>query len=95
MYGEAYYRALRDIYDAREITAFEHILKKFVTLVSKVENENSDLDDAREISAFLTYFKENHTVAIGNKHEMLIYRGIEGSTIVVNGILIIQIKIFV
>ena len=52
-----YYRAFRDIDDAREITAFEHILKNLVTLVWKVENEKSDLDDAREISAFLTYFK--------------------------------------
>jgi len=29
MHGGAYYRALRDIDDAREIAAFEHILKKF------------------------------------------------------------------
>jgi len=29
MHGWAYYRALRDIDDAREITTFEHILKKF------------------------------------------------------------------
>ena len=27
--------------------------------------QKSDLDDAREISAFLTYFKDNHTVVFG------------------------------
>ena len=35
-------------------------------MVSKFENEKSDLDDAREISAFLKYFKENQTVVLGN-----------------------------
>ena len=40
--------------------------RSLVTLVSKVENEKSDIDDAREISAFLTYFKEHHTVVLGN-----------------------------
>ena len=42
--------------DAREFTAFEHILKKFCFPGWKVKNEKSDLDDAQEISAFLTYF---------------------------------------
>ena len=54
--------------DAREFTAFEHILKKFCFPGWKVKNEKSDLDGAREISAFLTYFKENHTVVIGKKY---------------------------
>ena len=64
MHNESDYRALRDIDDAREITAFEHTLKKFghAGLQSWKWKKKSDLDDAREISAFLTYFKENHTV---------------------------------
>ena len=32
--------------------------------------QQSDLDDARELTAFWTYFKENHTVVIGNKHKL-------------------------
>ena len=28
--------------------------------------QKGDLDDAWEISAFLTYFQENHTVVLGN-----------------------------
>ena len=32
--------------------------------------QQSDLDDAREITVFWTYFKENLTVVIGNKHQV-------------------------
>ena len=32
----------------------------------EVENEKSDLEDAREISAILIYVKENHNVVLGN-----------------------------
>ena len=32
--------------------------------------QQSDLDDAREITTFWTYFRENHTVVIGNKHQL-------------------------
>ena len=45
--------------------------RSLVILVSKVENEKRDLGDAREISAFITYFKENHTVVIGNKTRVI------------------------
>ena len=71
MHGGAYYRTLRDIDDVREITTFEHILKKFGHPTLEIWKwKESYLDDAREISAFLTYyFKEHHTVVIGNKHQ--------------------------
>ena len=32
--------------------------------------QQSDRDDAREITALWTYFRENHTVVIGNKHQL-------------------------
>ena len=57
MHGGTYYSAPRDIADAREITAFEHILKKFGQLDWKVANkQQTGLDDAREITAFLNIF---------------------------------------
>ena len=69
MHGGAYYGTLRDIDDAREITAFEHILKKFGH--PGLESwKKSDHDDVREISAFLIYFKEKHTVVIDNTHQI-------------------------
>ena len=72
MHGGTDYHALRDIDDAREINAFEDILKKCCHpgLESCKWKKKSDIDDEREISALLTSFKEKHTVVIGNTHQI-------------------------
>ena len=44
--------------------------QNLVTLVWKdAYGTTNDLDDAREFSTFWTFFRENHSDVIGNKHQ--------------------------
>ena len=71
MHNGSDYRALRDMDDARKITTFEHILN--LTGQPGLESCKWNMKPISMMSGksapSWTYFKEMHTVVIGNKHQ--------------------------
>ena len=71
MHAETDYHSLRDIHGSQEMTTFEHILKK-CDHPGKLQMKQQTISMMHWKSPpSWTYFKEMHTVVIGNKHLLI------------------------